>query len=187
MLVAAITTFLWKKYFSKEEEYNLAGKNIFITGCDSGFGYSLAVYCSNIGMNVVAGCFVDSDGRRHLSTLDNVTVVSLDVTDTESVTKATDTVRKVCGDSGLHCLVNNAATLVFGETLWQTETMVQRQLDVNMMGPLRLIRSCFPLLMSSGSGRIVNMISNCTECPLPTLGPYTASKVMGFDFHKRTH
>ena len=32
------------------------------------------------------------------------------------------------------------------------------------------------LTEADDQGRIVNVISNCTECPLPTLGPYTASK-----------
>ena len=38
-----------------------------------------------------------------------------------------------------------------------------------------MTRHCLSLL-SRGSGRVVNIVSYCTECPLPTLAVYTASK-----------
>ena len=154
----------------------LRGKTVFISGCDSGFGFSLAVHCAQLGMKVVAGCFTDGEGRRQLAVLERVTVVELDVTKPGSVEAAVETVRRVTGEEGLHCLVNNAAILVFGEALWQTEVQARRQLEVNYLGALSLTRACLPLLVRGG-GRVVNMISNCTECPLPTLAPYTASKV----------
>ena len=56
------------------------------------------------------------------------------------------------------------------------DDQVRRQTEVNYTGPVMVTRLCTPLLVR-GRGRLVNMISNCTECPLPTLGPYTASKV----------
>ena len=155
---------------------DLAGRTIFITGCDSGFGFSLASHCAELGMKVVAGCFSGGEGRRKLEGLEDVVVVSLDVRDPASVAEAVLVVRRVAGDDGLHCLVNNAAGLVFGEAAWQTEEQVRWQMEVNYIGPLSLTRACLPLLVR-GRGRVVNMISNCTECPLPTLGPYTASKV----------
>ena len=35
---------------------SLKGRNILITGCDSGFGFSLALWCAKEGMNVLAAC-----------------------------------------------------------------------------------------------------------------------------------
>ena len=181
ILVGAVALFILVKRLltGKGKSISLKNKTIFITGCDSGFGFSLAVHCSGLGMKVVAGCYDDSsEGRHQLETMDNVVVVSLDVRDPASVEAAVEVVRGVCGDTGLHCLVNNAAVLVFGETLWQTEEQVRWQTDVNYWGPVRLSRAVMPLLtMTRDRARVVNMISNCTECPLPTLGPYTASKV----------
>ena len=40
--------------------------------------------------------------------------------------------------SGLDYLVNNAAFLVFGEATWQTQNQVNRQIQVNMTGPLEV-------------------------------------------------
>ena len=161
---------------ARPDNLQLRGKTVFISGCDTGFGFSLAVHCAELGLKVVAGCFTDGEGRRQLGLLEGVTVVELDVTKPGSVEAAVRTVGLVTGEDGLHCLVNNAACLVFGESLWQTEVQARSQLEVNYLGPLALTRACLPLLVRAG-GRVVNMISNCTECPLPTLGPYTASKV----------
>ena len=175
LVLSLVTTVLLMRRLCSRP-LDLAGKTIFITGCDSGFGFSLASHCAELGMKVVAGCFSGGEGRRKLEDLEGVVVVSLDVREPESVAEAVLVVRRVAGDDGLHCLVNNAAGLVFGEAAWQTEEQVRWQMEVNYLGPLRLTRASLPLLVK-GRGRVVNMISNCTECPLPTLGPYTASKV----------
>ena len=52
---------------------------------------------------------------------------------------------------------------------------MSQQFAVNTVGPLGVSRACLPAL-ARARGRIVNMISNCTDCPLPTLAVYTASK-----------
>ena len=75
---------------------------------------------------VVAGCFeTDSKGRRHLESVENITVVSLDVRSEASVGAAVEVVTRLAGSEGLTALVNNAAVLVFGETMWQTEEQVR--------------------------------------------------------------
>ena len=154
----------------------LVDRTVLITGCDSGFGFSLASHCAELGMKVVAACYSDtSEGAQQLRGR-GVTVVQLDLTQPASLETAVAAARSVAGEAGLHCLVNNAATMVFGETSWQTEAMIRNQMEVNFLGPVLLSRACLPLLVA-GRGRIVNMVSNCTEVPLPTLGPYTASKV----------
>ena len=175
-LLLGLTTSLLLYRAWRPGKVQLRGKTIFISGCDTGFGFSLAVHCAELGMKVVAGCFTAGEGRRQLAEMERITVVELDVTEPASVEEAVRSVERVAGQEGLHCLVNNAACLVFGEAVWQTEVQARRQMEVNYLGALSLTRACLPLLVR-GEGRLVNMISNCTECPLPTLGPYTASKV----------
>ena len=73
----------------------------------------------------MAGCFqAESEGRRHLESLEAITVVSLDVRSEVSVRSAVEAVTRLAGSEGLTALVNNAAVLVFGETMWQTEDQV---------------------------------------------------------------
>ena len=54
-------------------------------------------------------------------------------------------------------MVNNAASLVFADAEWQTMAMAERQLAVNVLGPLAVTKAFLPLLRES-KGRIVNMI-----------------------------
>jgi len=53
--------------------------------------------------------------------------------------------------------------------------MVTRQYEVNVIGAWAVSQAFIPYLIKS-KGRIVNMISYCTECPLPTLSVYTSTK-----------
>ena len=57
--------------------------------------------------------------------------------------------------------------------------MVKNQLDVNFLGCWRMSQVFSPHLIES-KGRLVNMVSYCTECPLPTLSIYTATKAALF-------
>ena len=88
---------------------------IIITGCDSGFRFSLALHCAELGMEVVAGCFTMGEGRQVLEKTGQVTVVDLHVRNEESVRNAVSLVQTVRDKRGIYCLVNNAAVLVFGE------------------------------------------------------------------------
>ena len=126
-------------------------------------------------MEVVASCFTMGEGRQVLENTDCVTVVDLDVRNEQSVLTAVNLVQTVCDKRGLYCLVNNAAVLIFGEATWQTEEQILNQVNVNMVGPMRMTKVCLPLL-AKGKGRVVNIISNSKECPLPTLSVYSASK-----------
>jgi len=156
--------------------YNVKGQTILITGCDTGYGFSLALHCSqHLGMKVLATCFTTGEGRKVLEKTEGVTVLQLDITSRDSREELVLNVRNILKGGGLHCLVNNAATLIFGEAAWQTEDQVINQVSVNMTGPLLLTRALLPHLVTA-KGRIINLISNCTTCPLPTLSVYTASK-----------
>ena len=53
-------------------------------------------------------------------------MVSLDVRSEASVGAAVEVVTRLAGSEGLTALVNNAAVLVFGETMWQTEEQVSQ-------------------------------------------------------------
>ena len=75
----------------------------------------------------------------------------------------------------LWAVVNNAASLVFADAAFQTSEQVRNQIDVNFYGVWSISKTFTPHLISS-KGRIVNIISFCTQCPLPTLSLYTATK-----------
>lgn len=71
----------------------LSQRPVLITGCDSGFGYQLAVKCAKNGMPTFAGCLT-SEGAEKLKLealkdgLDSLHILSLDVTSQESINNA---------------------------------------------------------------------------------------------------
>jgi 3-hydroxybutyrate dehydrogenase len=54
--------------------------------------------------------------------------------------------------SGLYALVNNAGVCVCGEFEWQTWSHIAKQVEVNLLGTLRVTKHCIPLL-KAGKGR----------------------------------
>ena len=78
----------------------LSGKTIFITGCDSGYGFSLAIHARERGMRVMAACYLtEGEGRCLLENL-GITVVDLDLTRQESIAAAAQVVSQNCSSSG---------------------------------------------------------------------------------------
>lgn len=96
-----------------------------------------------------------------------------------------------------HALVNNAATMVFGEFEWLTERLIDLQIQVNLTGTLKLtkefcpilrmhkgsnlhrhskIQNLFQLMLSYVSGRLITITSHCSQATLPGLSVYGATK-----------
>ncbi|KAI4469103.1 short-chain dehydrogenase/reductase family 9c [Holotrichia oblita] len=72
-----------------------ADKIVFITGCDSGLGFSLAEHVSELGFTVVAGCMrLDSKGAKELKKISKIMLVELDITNNSSVNVAVETVSR---------------------------------------------------------------------------------------------
>lgn len=72
-----------------------AEKIVFITGCDSGLGFSLAEHVSELGFTVVAGCLkLDSKGAKELKKNSKIMLIELDITNNSSVNVAVETVSR---------------------------------------------------------------------------------------------
>lgn len=78
---------------------------VFISGCDSGLGYSLAVHCHDkLGLTVFAGCLrPDSEGAYRLSQRgsNRMHIIPLDITMEDSVKKARETVEELVHNKNL--------------------------------------------------------------------------------------
>ena len=59
--------------------------------------------------------------------------------------------------AGLYGLVNNAGICVCGEFEWLTWKQIQRQVEVNLLGTMRVTKYCMPLL-KSGQGKIFELL-----------------------------
>ncbi|XP_011503938.1 PREDICTED: estradiol 17-beta-dehydrogenase 2 [Ceratosolen solmsi marchali] len=150
---------------------------IAVTGCDSGLGYSLAVYCQNNGATVMAGV-LHEDGPAALDLARRgITVLPLDLTDGHSIQKFGKSLVKFIDNRHLEfrALVNNAGVMIFGEFEWQLASQVQSQLEVNVLGTMSVTRQLIPMIRHHRS-RIINVTSHCAFAPLPGLAVYGATK-----------
>jgi NAD(P)-dependent dehydrogenase (short-subunit alcohol dehydrogenase family) len=75
----------------------------------------------------------------------------------------------------LHGLVNNAGVAIAGPLEFLPAEALRRQLEVNVVGQLRMTQLCLPALRA-GRGRVVNMGSISGLNALPMLGAYAMSK-----------
>ncbi|KAM3607118.1 uncharacterized protein V6R79_001992 [Siganus canaliculatus] len=151
-------------------------KHVFITGCDSGFGNLLARQLDGKGFHVIAACLTEK-GAGCLATASSsrLKTVLLDVTDSTSIRKAVEFVRKEVGDRGLWGLVNNAGrSIPIGPTDWMQLEDFTKVLNVNLIGVIDVTLQFLPLLKKA-RGRVVNVASILGRLSL-TGGGYCLSK-----------
>ncbi|EFN66586.1 Estradiol 17-beta-dehydrogenase 2 [Camponotus floridanus] len=155
---------------------------IVITGCNSGLGYSLAMHCRAKGATVLAGVRetgVISSTNAAIKSLrdEGIIVQDLDITNEDSVCKFGKRVKETMEERQLmlRALVNNAGVMVFGEFEWQTQAHANFQINVNVLGTMRITKELMPIIRQNG-GRIIVMSSHCSAEPLPGVSIYSATK-----------
>ncbi|XP_070831885.1 dehydrogenase/reductase SDR family member 9 [Chaetodon trifascialis] len=173
-LVALCFVYRWfkesKRVPNKEDKY------VYITGCDSGFGNLLARHLDQLGYHVIAGCYTEKgeDELKKVSS-DRLTTVSLDVSNSESVSKAAAVIKTLVGQKGLWAVVNNAGvSLPSGPTDWLTIEDYKGMLSVNLYGVIDTTLRVLPLIKIA-RGRVVN-VSSVFGRISPFGGPYCVSK-----------
>jgi len=77
---------------------------------------------------------------------------------------------------GVNALVNNAGYGQMGPLEYISAQAARRQSEVNLLGPLALIRALIPTMRDSGGGRIINVSSLGGRLAFPFGGMYSASK-----------
>jgi len=154
---------------------------VFISGCDSGLGYSMAHHACEMGFTVFAGCLsLDSDGAKQLRNLfgDRVRHIEVDITQSTSIEVAVEITEQFLysnPDYKLWAIINNAGVMVFGEFEWLTDRLIHNQINVNLAGTFKLTSAFLPLLRQY-KGRIINISSHCALATLPGLAVYGATK-----------
>lgn len=154
-------------------------KAVVITGCDSGFGHSLAIRLHKLGYTVYACClFSQQEGAKGLRKIggSRMHVLQVDVTSEVQIREATEYVKSTLGNTELWALVNNAGIASYAEIEWCAVNVFQRIMDVNVIGVVRMTKSFLPLLRTS-KGRVINVASLSGRYTLPAFAAYSMSKV----------
>jgi NAD(P)-dependent dehydrogenase (short-subunit alcohol dehydrogenase family) len=155
---------------------------VVITGVSSGIGYDGARYLVERGWHVFGSVRKTADGERVQSELGKrFRPLLFDVTDGGAIGTAVEQVAEQVGDKGLWGLVNNAGIAVAGPLMHLPIEEFRQQLEVNVVGQLRVTQAFLPLLgarkdATHPPGRIVNISSVSGRIVYPFLGPYAASK-----------
>jgi NAD(P)-dependent dehydrogenase (short-subunit alcohol dehydrogenase family) len=107
-----------------------------------------------------------------------------DVTDADFRDRLVAEIRAL--DGRLDVLVNNAGVILSQGDIEETVEAWRLTLEVNLIAPFALTRSCLDLLAGSASPSIINISSACAQHPFETCtsGSYSASKA-GLDMLTR--
>ena len=147
---------------------------VVITGASTGIGEATAYLLARHGFRVFAAVRREEDAVRLKASGLPMETLLLDVTDTSSVSKAGRQVREATGGK-LFGLVNNAGIVVAGPLECLPIAELEKQLDINVVGPVRVTQEFLPMLRAA-RGRIVMMSSVAGRSALPMVGAYSASK-----------
>src|SRR5262245_56306467 len=142
---------------------DVANKAILITGANRGIGRALVNEALRRGAKRV---FAGSRSPLDISD-DRVTALTLDVTDLSQIRRAVEAV------DGLDILVNNAGVAIYDDL--SNLDVVERHIQVNFVGVLRVTQAFVPLLKRS-HGAIVNNLSLAALAALPIIPAYSISK-----------
>ena len=158
-------------------------KNIFISGANRGLGLSLTGLCLKEGHRVFA---CTRSPSASLAALEGqypgaMHQVVLDVSSEESVRAAAETVGRIAGR--LDLIINNAALLYRESATNPIERIdldaAAETLDVNAMGPLRVLKYFLPLLKAGPQKMVVNISSEAgsiADCQRDAWYAYCMSK-----------
>lgn len=143
----------------------LLQKTVFITGCsDGGIGSGLAIALQKRGFHVFASArnFAKMDDLAHL---ENFTLLQLDVTDKKRLATAVQIVKTKTNGSLDH-LISNVGRTHFMPILDEYIEDVKELFEVNLFGPMALVKAFTPLLIKAkGHVTFITSISGYINVP----------------------
>lgn len=155
-------------------------KSILITGVSSGIGLSTAKLFLKRGYLVFGSVRkqADADGLQGELGV-NFHPLIFDVTDLKAIQIAYQDVKAILKDKPLDCLVNNAGVSVNGPMAYIALEEFSQQLDINVLGLVRVSQTFLPLLGFNNNlpkGKMINISSGAGRVTRPFMAPYAASK-----------
>ena len=155
----------------------LKDKRILISGASEGLGRALALALGAQGARL-ALMARSNEGLEETAELaaragaPQALVFKGDVSKPAARALADRAARRL---GGLDVLINNAGVHAFAPVAEMPESLLEESLQVNLLGPLRLIQGALPHLRQS-RGTVVNVGSSLAWRAIPNGGAYSASK-----------
>ncbi|MFF9094328.1 SDR family oxidoreductase [Streptomyces sp. NPDC014802] len=152
---------------------DLSNRTVLIVGGTSGIGRELARRFAEAGSTVVVG----GRNREALSELSGEAfgTVSIDVTDSDSVSSARDDV--LARYPELDTVVTMSGVMLMEDLRDPAHFEATRTtIDTNLLGTIRVIDAFTPHLVRQGAGTFVTVTSGIAFLPFPPMPSYAASK-----------
>ena len=146
-------------------------KVALITGASSGIGRITALLLTQQGYIVYAGT---RDPSQFTINLDNLHVITLDITNNQSINQVINIIKKKYGK--LDVLIKNACYSLISTVEDATEQEIFNQFNINVFSIFRLCKAVTPLMRKDKSGVIINISSFLGKIGLPLFTFYNASK-----------
>jgi NAD(P)-dependent dehydrogenase (short-subunit alcohol dehydrogenase family) len=158
----------------------VAGSVVLVTGASSGIGAATARSMGEAGAMVLLVARSE-DGlhaveREITGTGGSARVLPTDLCDSEATQTLIENVRRDHG--GVDVLVNNAGRSIRRsiELSYDRFHDFQRTIDVNYLGPVRLVLGLLPAMRERGRGHIINVSSLGVLFSAPRFSAYLGSK-----------
>ncbi|KAF3936466.1 hypothetical protein ABW19_dt0207517 [Dactylella cylindrospora] len=168
----------------------LQGKLAIVTGASRGIGAAIADKLASYGANIVLNYTSDSSSQRTA----DLAVSLKEKYGTESIIVKADMADPSIGDIivdsikssppysqstqplVIDIIINNAGISKNTKTLDITPEIFRQHYDINVLGPLLLVKAAVPYLPHDGSGRIVSLSSVSATLGLPGQAIYGGTK-----------
>ena len=162
--------------------FDLTGQVAVVTGCSTGLGVQMAHALANQGCNIAALA-------RRKNLIDEVAAeisekygvkaigVACDITDTEKVEEAVDTIMKEFGR--IDILINNAGTGAVAPAEAITDEQFSNEMNIDLFGTFKMARAVAnKAMIPAGYGRIINIASmyGMVGNKIAPASPYHAAK-----------
>jgi len=154
----------------------LTNNTILITGGTSGFGLEFATRLSAMGNTVIITGRDQSKLDLTKTKLPGIHTFQSDVSDPGEISALFEKVSSQFPT--LNILINNAGEMrkiSLHDTSLDLEN-ITREIEINLMGPIRMIRQFLPLLKTQKTAAIMNVTSGIAVAPFPISPIYGASK-----------
>ena len=153
----------------------LQNNTILITGGTGGFGFEFASRLLALGNTVIITGRNWEKLQEVKKQLPAVHIIQSDVSRAEDISHLYETVTREF--PALNILINNAGEMRKISLHHQHElTDITREIEINLMGPIRMVQQFLPHLKKQAQAVIVNVSSGIALMPFPISPIYSASK-----------
>lgn len=144
-----------------------------VTGAAGGIGAEVCRLLAADGRRVVV-TDLDADAAETVAQEVDGLPLALDVTDPASVATALDVAVAVL--EKVDILVNCVGTDKLRPFIETDDAFTARMIDINLTGPMRVVRALLPGMLARQWGRIVNVASDAGRVGSSLSAPYSAAK-----------